>query len=142
MKYPSFVWVVWSVAGPLNHFNIKFVLRKSLNNRIFWLKKIIPLEKKFVWLPLDRFQNTSEVVSFCHRQKSCSKLQSAASWGSHEYVDNVVLEVAVVDALVVVDKPGSALAGRMLQFVEEKNFKSSKAMSPKPAPLVAKIFDV
>ena len=81
-------------------------------------------------------------MSFCHRQKSCSKLQSAASWDDHEYVDNVVLEVVVVDALVVVDKPGSALAGRMLQFVEEKNFKSSKAMSPKPAPLVAKIFDV
>jgi len=70
-------------------------------------------------------------------------LQSAASCANQEYVDNVVLEVdVVVDALVVVDKPGSALAGRMLQFVDEKNFKSSKAMSPKPAPLVAKIFNV
>ena len=76
-------------------------------------------------------------MSFCHKQKSCSKLQSTGSWDDHEYVDKVVVFVVVVGCWVVVNKLGLALDGRMLQFVDSKNFISSKAMSPKPDPLVA-----
>jgi hypothetical protein len=87
--------------------------------------------------PFARFQLIFTVVSFCQRQKSCSKLQSTGSVEDHEYVDSGLDVVFVVVVTVVVDKLGLALLGKMLQFDDAKNFKSSKAMSPMPDPLVA-----